>query len=163
MRTVLAASWLTYALMPRAIVKRLVSLADKAKAARAAARRAVATREPPPMGLGFLESRSVRTATRDRYLETAARFYQWARKERLDWNSVEELDVLLCAYLDEMYFMGENSATGRYIIAAIMFVLPYSRKALPRSQTSMRGWTALNPPINGRRSRFLQCWQSSVI
>jgi integrase len=100
-------------------------------------------------GQSFLEARSVRQATRERYLATLRRFNTFATSKGRAVQGAEETDAALVEWFEDCFFKGEMPSTGETALAALMHIMPaYGRHGaakLPRAWRALQGWRLLSP------------------
>jgi hypothetical protein len=77
-------------------------------------------------------------------------FCLWCVSRRRMWNSRQQLDSVLCEYMDQLYLDGEPSHVGLKLVSALKFLVPtlisVLRVDLPKAIRSAKGWTKLCPP-----------------
>ena len=100
--------------------------------------------------LSFLESSSVTTKTRDDYVRHVREMVEWCRLNRFDWETEEELDLLVVTYFDEFFWHGVSGSEGSRILAALKFVMPHVSRGglwhLPRTHRALTSWLKHSPP-----------------
>ena len=97
-------------------------------------------------GLTALEAAAVKIPTLTIYSLTIRNFYFWALAESKNWETIEELDRIVCFYLNQLALDGVGKATGNFIVAAICFFIPMATSStMIRSLRAMKGWAKLQP------------------
>eukprot|EP00973_Karenia_brevis_P003990 549889-Karenia_brevis.AAC.1 len=81
------------------------------------------------MGQSFLETRSIGEATRRDYQRRLVDFVEWCRRHHFDWASDEQLDSILVAWMDEMFFKGLAVDVASRLLAALKHFLAYYSRA----------------------------------
>ena len=117
------------------------------KQRRKTARREMARESP---GMTVLQQASVSAPCRARY----GRHWKHMQHLVVDRDGFLKppvvADQALTAYLEEQYMEGEDLATARYMIAAVLFFKPELKSKgmskLPRVKQSLDGWQKLCPP-----------------
>jgi hypothetical protein len=64
----------------------------------------------PSPDLSFLESRSIAPATYQSYRVLLLAFIAWCQRAQVNWNSSSELDNVLVAYFDRLFWHGDPCA-----------------------------------------------------
>ena len=73
----------------------------------------------PTPELSFLESQSIAPATYQNYRVLLQAFIDWCQRAHVNWNSSLELDNVLVAYFDRLYWHGNPCAMGSKCLAAV--------------------------------------------
>ena len=109
----------------------------------------------PGLGAGLLdtqshlESRKVSLPTESDYRRRLTAFIAMCVERRWDWLTDEDLDAVLVAVLDELFFKGKPSCDGEKLIAAVKHFMPRFRRlgagALPRAASASQAFGKLRP------------------
>ena len=101
--------------------------------------------------LSYLEIHKVTDGTRRDYLRRVQEFVDLCILRRWSWVLDEELDAVLVAAFDEMFFRGRPSSDGEKLLAAVKFLLPRFNRmgagALPRAGIVLLSYSRLRPPV----------------
>eukprot|EP00435_Cladocopium_sp_Y103_P050327 s239_g15.t1 len=101
---------------------------------------------PVPMGLTYLEARSVRKPTLVDYQKRFNEFKQWLEILQITPMTGMELDGALVEFLQEMFECSRGINDGIRAVAAVRFFIPHLNKELVRSARSLKGWHQAAPP-----------------
>lgn len=103
-----------------------------------------------PPGLTYLEMRSVRPQTIKDYQQRLDRFRKWLTLSSAHLTNLEDLDLCLVEFMNEMFSKGEGIDTGIRVHAAVRFFYPQlgrpSSGTLPRTVRALKGWAIAAPP-----------------
>ncbi|CAE8603762.1 unnamed protein product [Polarella glacialis] len=120
---------------------------QRTKAARSCKRKREAQCLP---GLTVLQTGTVQQGTRAKYLEAIAKLKFWCRRRGYSVETPSLADAAMEAYFDELFMDGDSVATGRVVLAALMFFqVEWPRQGnqlMPRARLSLKGWKRLAPP-----------------
>ena len=119
--------------------------AETRRLARGVKRKAAAGPTTPGF---FLREQSVRTqTTRDKYGRLLDEFKTWLGIEGWEDLPLDELDGLLCEWMDEEYFEGNDAWKGGHLMAALQWISPHWKGpgALFRSHQALKGWRNKTP------------------
>ena len=104
-----------------------------------------------PMGMTYLEARSVREPTRRDYQKRFNQFMVWLGSLMINFNDPTQVDNILVEYLQDLFDSGVKLDSGIRIHAAIRFFHPHLGKSasgsLPRCLRALRGWKNADPPL----------------
>ena len=99
----------------------------------------------------YLEQRAIRSHTLGDYLRRARAFVAWCLQNQISWSNAPSFDLAVSLYLDNQYWEGIASETGRHIVAAIKwFMVEVSRlgeHSLPRATRALKGWAFAAPGL----------------
>ena len=99
--------------------------------------------------LTFLEVNSVKSGTAGLYNKVLNDFYLWMKDVDMEFETWDELDQLVCEYLEHLYFQGYNHDVGDKVVAALRYSSPcltgLGKCVMLRAQRSLRGFKRLAP------------------
>ena len=99
--------------------------------------------------LSILEVSSVKTSTRQDYLNKLRGFYEFTAFHQLETRDEAQLDKALCDYADVQYLNGEDSNFGQKLLAALEFQRPEAaregRLQVTRFRRALKGWRRMAP------------------
>ncbi|CAE7231430.1 gag-pro-pol [Symbiodinium sp. CCMP2456] len=140
-------------LKPSSTVQRAQKAVEKNKQERAQKRQSL--KEP---GVTLAEV-SVSEACRERYQSLWREFYRRTGLSVERQLPAYEVDTSLSHVLDELFNEGEDLSMGQYMVAAVLYKLPYLKSPkqvlLPFVKQSLQGWKRLDPP----KSRLPLPWE----
>ncbi|CAE8586489.1 unnamed protein product [Polarella glacialis] len=99
----------------------------------------------------FLQQRSVGATALNRYQKCFQEFNNWVQENGwlMDVSSGDLVDDLASKFMDHLFFEGEQTASGDYLLASILHHLPHlgrgGKRCLPKCRLALRGWGKLAP------------------
>lgn len=113
-------------------------------------RKCVADNMTVPMGMTYLEARSVKQPTMADYTKRFHEFRACADLHQLLLMKPEDLDLALVEFLQELFDRERGVNDGVRVVAACKFFLPHIAKGpgtnLPRANRALKGWNLAAPP-----------------
>lgn len=99
--------------------------------------------------MSYLERRAAGEATEADYQRRAAALVTWLKQMAIQPQSVDELDVAMTDYMDELFARGDSAADATKLLAAVRHYLSqlgrFGNATLPRVGRALRGFR-LAPP-----------------
>ncbi|CAE8654639.1 unnamed protein product [Polarella glacialis] len=114
--------------------------------------RAVLRQEPVPEGMSFLSRKSVGSQAALRYDSCLETFFAWMQENGIEVipQDSDQVDLHASLHMDHLFFEGNQTDAGNYLIAALCHRWPMlakgGRRSMPRCRQALRGWTKLAPP-----------------
>lgn len=82
------------------------------------------------------------------YLKAVRHFLQWCVSGGVRFNSVEDLDELLCDYFHYVLDMGLGKSKARLSYYGVVMLLPEFKTSLPVAKAALRGFESLFPSVS---------------
>lgn len=99
-----------------------------------------------PLGMTYLESRSVKQPTIADYTRRHQEFMTWCSQQEIQMTSAQQVDDVLVEFLQYLFDEDRGINDGIRVVAATKFFMPQF-KNLPRVGRALRGWQIASPPL----------------
>ena len=110
------------------------------------------------LGLSFLESRAIGTASAVSYRRHLEAWLRWATLKKLSLQTAEQIDESLVQFFDHCYRRGGAPHLGEKTLSAVMHFYPefgrYGSRKIPRAGRSLQGWRKVVPGRSRRPYPF---------
>eukprot|EP00435_Cladocopium_sp_Y103_P043550 s680_g12.t1 len=103
-------------------------------------------RKQERQAMGRLQDLIVKPGTLKKYHEAFNKFHDWATDNELVLGSSEAIDSAASQYVEALWNDGFGRSEASYILAAIQFLLPHLRHALPLSWRLVKTWARHEMP-----------------